>query len=67
MKTIRLEKVRSGWLAATFIDGKPDPEQMRLFGTHVLPTCWTSAAQIDEVMNGIRKLNPEAQVTLVIP
>ena len=64
MKRISLHRSPKGWTATTTIDGRPDPEQVELFGTATLPTAFTAQAGSVEVMAEIAKLNPGVIVTL---
>ncbi len=54
MKSIRIFKGEQGWLA----DFENDAEIKALFGTTILPTPFTPAADKYRVMEEIKKLNP---------
>lgn len=63
-KRIELMKNEKGWNAAEYIDGKPSPELLRFFGTHILPLPYTAAASADMVLANTTQLNPSAVVML---
>ena len=64
MKHIILRNTATGITASIFRNGKPDPETLRLFGTHTLPTAWTGGTA-DEVVRKIEALNPGAYVEFI--
>lgn len=64
MKTIELVKNATGWNAHFFRCDKPDPEIVKNFGTHILPTSFTAVANAETVLKRIRELNPNATVTI---
>lgn len=41
-----------------------DPQVLELFGTDELPTAFTARASADVVLREIRRLNPDATVTI---
>ena len=61
MKTIILQNTPNGIMASIYRNGKPDPEMMRLFGTHRVPTAWTGDTA-EDVARKVADLNPGAIV-----
>jgi len=59
---IVLRKTTNGWMADW--QGPHSDEVKSLFGTTVLPTCYTARAEPDLVLSAIRKLNPDCAVVL---
>ena len=57
MEKIELFKANGGWMARS-------QEHVALFGTDVLPTAYLDTAPDQTVLNAIRKLNPNAVVTI---
>ena len=66
MTTMLLFRNSTGWMMSEFIDGKPAPRLIELFGTHTLPLPFTAAASPERVQAEIAKLNPTAKVMLVL-
>ena len=68
MKKILLRKTANGWIAEMLEsngDGwKPDQYVHDLFGTHCLPTCYTSLADPNTVLRNIAQANLDATVKL---
>jgi len=64
MKHIILRNTAKGITASIFRNGKPDPETLRLFGTHTLPTAWTGETT-EDVVRKIEDLNPGAYVEFI--
>ncbi len=48
--------------AENLVNGNPDPEVLRLFGTHILPTPYTNPTRLEYVQYQIQHLNPDANV-----
>ena len=51
-------------VVANLVDGRPDAEICRLFGTHILPTSWTSPTRLEYVQYQLQHLNPDVDVVL---
>ena len=51
-----------GWAAAQYIDGKPDPTLVDLFGTHILPLPYTSQAPAEFVLKNVTEQNKDAKI-----
>lgn len=64
MKTIKLYKTDKCWMAENLVNGKPDTSIIALFGTHMLPTPFTSNASADIVIKRVSDLNPGSKVEL---
>lgn len=64
-KHIQLYTTNGSWVAAFMDDwGNPDKEIVALFGTHHLPTAYTSQAAFETVKNALSALNPGYHVSL---
>jgi hypothetical protein len=64
-REIMLQKTTAGILAHNFHQGRPDAEVVDLFGTHIIPTAFTAAADMDHVMREIKRLNPGHVVSIL--
>ena len=64
-REIMLQATAQGLMALWLVDGQPDADVVRLFGTHILPTGWTGAESMDEAVREIRRLNPGVRVSAV--
>ena len=59
MKELRIFAQDGIWCVEHLEDGQPDKEIMGLFdGEHVLPTPYTTAIPLRDVMSDMRRLNP---------
>ena len=67
MKEIQLYQGPKCWLATFLTDGKPDPEIIDLFGTHSIPTAYTSRKEYNSVVAQLRQLNPEHTISYKNP
>ena len=63
--SIVLRSSRDGWMAEFY--GPHADEVVRLFGTNVLPTAFTSQAEHSVVKAEIDRLNPGIEVVLGCP
>ena len=52
------------WTAEHYVDGKPDPYIVDLFGTHSIATAFTHAMPADTVRALIAELNAEYEVSV---
>ena len=63
MKELRILAKDGIWCVEHLEDGQPDKEIMGLFdGEHVLPTPYTTAIPLRDVMSAMRRLNPGSRV-----
>ncbi len=62
MKRIELIQAGQGWMAAHYVDGRPNAEIVKHFGTHILPTAFTALAPKDKVVRTIQALNMDSFV-----
>ena len=46
--------------------GEADPKTVALFGTHIIPTSFTTQASAEEVLRTISSLNPDCKVYAVL-
>lgn len=60
MKKITLLLTTQGWVA----DFNDDPKINELFGCTLIPTSFTEFTPPDVVLNAVRSLNPDYQVSL---
>ena len=60
-KELELFKANGSWMMKN-----NDPKVMNLFGTDTLPTAFTSRAAMDDVLESIKELNPNAKVTVCL-
>ncbi len=58
MKVIRLSQSNSGWNAEFLMNGQPDLDAVRLFGSHIIPTAFTKHAKAVDVAHMISVVNP---------
>ena len=59
MHTITLYRTADCWMARS-----TDPQVRKLFGTDELPTAFAARVPGDKVLREIRRLNPDAAVSL---
>ena len=64
-REILLQVTAHGLMAHWLCSGKPNPEIVGLFGTHILPTAWLSADWMPEAIDEIRRLNPGVHVSSI--
>lgn len=62
MKTLKLIVLNGTWHAEHLVDGKPCDEIVSLFGTHVIPTAFTSALSKAVVRTRLHELNAGVQI-----
>jgi hypothetical protein len=62
---IMLMNTKDGLMAHYLVSGQPDPEITALFGTHIIPTPYTSASSMPVAAAEIRRLNPGCTVSVV--
>ena len=51
------------WLTEHVVDGSPDQQLIRLFGTNTIPTPWYSDKSRDEVVEELSVRNPNSSVS----
>ena len=65
-KEIMLQNTMSGLHAHFLINGRPNSEIVRLFGTHILPTPFIgSDTTMDRAAAEIAKLNPGYVISII--
>ena len=52
------------WMSEEYIDGNPNPELLTLFGTHIIPTAFTSKAKPEQVTKELKRLCPKAIIEI---
>ena len=65
MKEIVLQNTSKGIVCHWYTNGKPDEYVLKLFGTHILPSAFTSLADPVKVTAEIKRLNPGCVVSWV--
>ncbi len=61
---VSLEKKTGFIVVENLVDGRPDAEICRLFGTHILPTSWTRPTRLEYVQYQLQHLNPDVDVVI---
>lgn len=51
------------WFTEHLIDGKPDQQLIKLFGTNVIPTPWSSDTDRGSVVEELTVRNPNSKVS----
>ena len=51
------------WLTEHVVDGSPDGQLIRLFGTNMIPTPWSADKSRDEVVEELAVRNPNSSVS----
>ena len=51
-------------MSEEYIDGNPNPELLTLFGTHIIPTAFTSKAKPEQVTKELKRLCPKAIIEI---
>ncbi len=51
------------WFTEHLIDGEPDQQLIKLFGTNTIPTPWSSDSSAEEVIGELSVRNPNSTVS----
>ena len=51
------------WLTEHAVDGSPDEQLIRLFGTNTIPTPWSADKSREEVVEELAVRNPNSSVS----
>lgn len=62
-REIKVVRKDDGWFTEHLIDGKPDQQLIKLFGTNVIPTPWSSDTDKGSVVEDLTVRNPNSNVT----
>ncbi|MYC06455.1 MAG: hypothetical protein F4X57_04675 [Chloroflexi bacterium] len=62
-REIKVVQQDDGWHTEHLIDGAPDQQLIRLFGTNVIPTPWAADADRDAVVEDLSVRNPNSTVS----
>ena len=61
-REIKVVEKNGTWVTEHLIDGKPDEQLLRIFGTNEIPTPWYADTDKDSVVNDLSVRNPNAKV-----
>ena len=62
-REIKVVQQDEGWVTEHFIDGEPDKQLVKLFGTNVIPSPWSSGTDRDKVVEELTVRNPNSTVS----
>ena len=62
-REIKVVQQDEGWVTEHLIDGAPDKQLVKLFGTNVIPTPWSSDTDRDKVVEELSVRNPNSKVS----
>lgn len=64
-REILLQHTADGLVAHWLVNGRPDPEVVRIMGTHILPTPYIDVDYMADAVRHIRRLNPGVRVSAI--
>ncbi|MCY4580467.1 MAG: hypothetical protein OXD31_15660 [Chloroflexi bacterium] len=62
-REIKVVQQDDAWYTEHLIDGEPDQQLIKLFGTNVIPTPWSSDSDKSTVMEELTVRNPNSSVS----
>ena len=62
-REIKVVQQDEGWVTEHLIDGVPDKQLVKLFGTNVIPSPWSSGTDRDKVVEELTVRNPNSTVS----
>ena len=62
-REIKVVQQDGAWHTEHLIDGAPDQQLVKLFGTNVIPTPWSSETDRDVVVDELSVRNPNSKVS----
>ena len=62
-REIKVVQKDGSWFTEHLIDGEPDQQLIKLFGTNVIPTPWSSDADRGSVVEELTVRNPNSKVS----
>ena len=62
-REIKVVQQDGSWLTEHLIDGEPDQQLIKLFGTNVIPTPWSSDTDRGNVVEELTVRNPNSNVS----
>ena len=62
-REIKVVEKDGRWMTEHLVDGQPDGHLIKLHGTNVIPTPWTSDADRDTVVSELAVRNPRSNIT----
>ena len=61
-REIKVVQQDDKWLTEHSVDGEPDRQLIKLFGTNTIPTPWSSDTDRDDVVQELAVRNPNSGV-----
>ncbi len=62
-REIKVVQKDESWFTEHLIDGEPDGQLIKLFGTNVIPTPWSSDTDRGSVVEDLTVRNPNSKVS----
>ena len=62
-REIKVEQKDGKWVTTHIVDGQPDAQMTRMFGTNQIPTPWTSDVDREKVIEELAVRNPNSTVS----
>ena len=62
-REIKVVQQDESWFTEHLIDGEPDQQLIKLFGTNVIPTPWSSDTDRGNVVEELMVRNPNSNVS----
>ena len=62
-REIKVVQQDDAWYTEHLIEGEPDQQLIKLFGTNVIPTPWSSDSDKSTVMEELTVRNPNSSVS----
>ena len=62
-REIKVVQKEEGWFTEHLIDGEPDSQLIKLFGTNVIPTPWAADTDQAQVIEDLSVRNPNSTVS----
>lgn len=62
-REIKVVEQDGNWVTEHLIDGEPDQQLVKLFGTNVIPTPWSSDTDRGSVVEDLSVRNPNSTVS----
>ena len=61
-REINLEKSGARWTTVHIVEGEPDSQLIKIFGTHIIPTPFPSNMDREAVVEALSARNPNSTV-----
>jgi hypothetical protein len=62
-REIKVVQKNGSWATEHIVDGQPDKQLIKMFGTHIVPTPWSSDTDRQTVVNELAIRNPNSKVS----